>query len=204
MKKAPLLSLLALSIVLVVGFLGNWRFSRRAQARALPGFQPSPTPEILPNGWYRYTDYAAGYAISYPPDVRCTISRDKGLEFAQVRLFLPPSTGRGNQVMTIIVRRNPKRLPPTRFIAQHLQQVFQGYRESSDLNSLSEIKLGINDAFQIDISPFLPGVYVFHQDKVYFLALHADMLSGLPPTPGARAMFFQIADTFTLLEDQGR
>ena len=106
--------------------------------------------------------------------------------------------------MTIIVRRNPKRLPPTQFIAQHLQQVFQGYREANDLNSLSEIKLGINDAFQIEIPPFLPGIYIFHQDKVYFIALHADMLSGLPPTLGAREMFFKIAGTFTLLEDKGR
>jgi len=202
-KKVLLLSLLVLSIALV-GFLGNRGFSRRAQTRALPEIQPSPTPEILPSGWHRYTDHAAGYTISYPPDIRCTISRDKGLEFVQVRLFLPPSTGRGNQVMTIIVRRNPERLPPTQFIAQHLQQVFQSYRGDNGLNSLSEIKLGINDAFQIEVPPFLPGTYIFHQDKVYFLALHADMLSGLPPTPGAREMFFKIAATFTLLNDEKR
>ena len=63
-----------------------------------------------------------------------------------------------------------------------------------------KIYVGSQEAFQIDISPFLPGVYVFHRDKVYFLALHADMLSGLPPTPGAREMFFKITAT---LEFQG-
>ena len=161
-------------------------------------------PETLPNGWYRYTDHAAGYAISYPSDVRFTISRDKPLEFPQVGLILPPSTGRGNQGMTIMVRRNPRRLPPTQFIAQDLQQVFRGYREANESNSPSKIKLGMNDAFQIEVSPFLPGIYIFHQDKVYFLALHADMLSGMPPTPGARELFFKIAATFTLLNDEKR
>ena len=203
MKKAASLSLLFLSTVLV-GLLGNRIFYDFAQARSLPKPQPSPTPEILPNGWHRYTDHAAGYAISYPPDVRFTISRDKPLEFPTVGLILPPSTGRSNQWMTIMVLRNPKRLPPTQFIAQDVQQVFRGYREAKELNSPSKIKLGMNDAFQINVFPFLPGIYIFHQDKVYFLALHADMLSGLPPTPGAREMFFKIASTFTLLEDTGR
>jgi len=201
MKKAPLLSLLALSIVLVVGLLGNWRFSRRAQARALPGFQPSPTPEILPNGWYRYTDYAAGYAISYPADVRFILSRDKTLEFPQVYLLLPPSTGRDNQWMTILVLRNTEKLLPLQFIIQDIRETFRGHETMQVFPKT--VYFGSQEAFQIDISPFLPGVYVFHQDKVYFLALHADMLSGLPPTPGAREMFFKIADTFTLLEDKG-
>lgn len=203
MKKVTFLSFLILSIALV-GLLGNWHFSRLAQAHSLPGLQPSPTPEILPNGWHRYTDHAAGYAISYPPDVWFTISRDKPLEFPTVGLILPPSTGRGNQGMTIVVLSNPRRLPPTQFIAQDLQQVFRGYGRAKEPNNQSEIKLGKNDAFQIEVSPFLPGIYIFHQDKVYFLALHADMLSGLPPTSGAREMFFKIASTFTLVEDEGR
>ncbi|MEM4204648.1 MAG: hypothetical protein QXS54_11315, partial [Candidatus Methanomethylicaceae archaeon] len=34
------------------------------QARTIPRPQPSPTPEVLPNGWYRYTDKAAGHLLS--------------------------------------------------------------------------------------------------------------------------------------------
>lgn len=202
MRKAAFLLLLILGIALV-GFWGNWGFSHLAQARSLPRLQPSPTPEILPNGWHRYTDKAAGYAISYPPDVRFTISRDKALEFPEVALLLPSSTGWGNQWMTILVLRNPKRLPPTRFIVQDLQDVFRGHGQISE-GDLSKVEIGMYEAFQIEVPPFLPGIYIFHQDKIYFLALHADMRSGLPPTPGAREMFFKIAATFTRLEDKGR
>ena len=203
MRKVILLSLLVLSIVLV-GFLGNRGFSRRAQTRALPEIQPSPTPEILPSGWHRYTDKAAGYTISYPSNVQIIISRDKALEFPQVYLLLPPSTGRGNQWMTILVLRNIEKLPPLQFIAQDIQETFRG--DKTMQGPPKRIYLRSQEAFQVEISPFLPGVYVFNQDqdKVYFLALHADMLSGLPPTPGAREMFFKIAATFTLLNDEKR
>ncbi len=197
MRKAVALFLLIL-IIALVGVGGNWSFSHLAQARPLPRLQSSPTPEILSNGWHRYTDKAAGYAISYPPNVRFIISRDKALEFPQVRLLLPSSTGRGNQWMTIMVLRNPKRLPPTQFIVQDLREVFRGHRQVRK-EDLSKVNLGMYEAFQVEVSPFLPGIYIFHQDKVYFLALHADMRSGLPPTSGAREMFFKIAATFTLL-----
>ncbi len=202
MRKAVALFLLIL-IIALVGVGGNRGFSHLAQARPLPRLQPSPTPEILSNGWHRYTDKAAGYAISYPPDVRFTISRDKALEFPQVGLILPSSTGWGNQGMTITVLCNPKQLPPAQFILQDLQEVFDKGVDIG-MTHISKINLGMSEAYQVDLSPFLPGIYIFHQDKVYFLALHADMRSGLPPTPGAREMFFKIAATFTLLESKGR
>jgi len=203
MKKVTFLSFLILSIALV-GLLGNWHFSRLAQAHSLPGLQPSPTPEILPNGWHRYTDHAAGYAISYPPDVWFTISRDKPLEFPTVGLILPPSTGRGNQGMTVIVYRNAEALPRQQFLIQKIYSRL--YRDQKQLENLpmKEIQVGENVAYQVDLSPYFPALYIFHQDRVYFLALHADMLSGLPPTSGAREMFFKIASTFTLVEDEGR
>ncbi|MEM4204649.1 MAG: hypothetical protein QXS54_11320 [Candidatus Methanomethylicaceae archaeon] len=70
---------------------------------------------------------------------------------------------------------------------------------------LQEIQSGQNMAYQVDLEPFLPALYIFHKDKVYFLALHMDMLSGTPPTLKAREMFFEIAATFTLLDkDNGR
>ncbi len=188
--------------IAILGMLGIRFSATLAQARALFQPPPSPTPEILFNGWHRYTDKAAGYAISYPADVRFILSRDKALEFPQVHLLLPPSTGRGHQWMTILVLRNTEKLPPLQFITQDIRETFRGHETMQVFPKT--VYFGSQEAFQIDISPFLPGVYIFNQDKVYFLALHADMLSGLPPTPGAREMFFKIADTFTLLEDKGR
>ena len=203
MKKVTLFSFLILCIALV-GLLGNRHFSHLAQARSLPGPQPSPTPEILPNGWQRYTDHAAGYAISYPPDVQFTISRDKPLEFPTVGLILPPSTGRGNQGLTVIVYRNAESLPKQQFLIQKIySRLYQDQKQLENL-SMREIRVGEHLAYQVDLGPYLPALYIFHQDKVYFLALHADMLSGLPPTSGAREMFFKIASTFTLLENEGR
>jgi len=203
MRKRAGISFLFLILGAAIGGLFGIRLSfHLAQARSLPQPPPSPTPEMLPNGWYRYTDKAAGYAISYPPTVRFTISRDKPLEFPTVGLILPPSTGRGNQWMTIMVLRNPKRLPPIQFIANDLQEVFRGHNELKVRPA--KIYLGMQEAFRVDIAPFMPAVYIFHQDKVYFLALHMDMLLGMPPTPGARKMFFEIASTFTLLDEEGR
>jgi len=188
----------------IVGLFGIRLSFHLVQARSLPQPPPSPTPEMLPNGWYRYTDKAAGYAISYPPNVRFTISRDKVLEFPKVGLILPPSTGRGNQGMTIIVYRNTESIPKQQFLIQKIYSRF--YREQRSVRSLPmmEIRLGENVAYQVDLAPYLPAIYIFHQDKVYFLALHMDMLLGMPPTPGARKMFFEIASTFTLLDEEGR
>jgi len=175
------------------------------QARTIPRPQPSPTPEVLPNGWYRYTDKAAGYAISYPSTVRFSISRDAGLEFPKIRLFLPRSTGFANQVATITVYPNPERLLPEQFLLQNIyQRIYRGAMKLPSL-PLQEIQSGQNMAYQVDLEPFLPALYIFHKDKVYFLALHMDMLSGTPPTLKAREMFFEIAATFTLLDkDNGR
>lgn len=188
--------------IAILGMLGIRFSATLAQARPLRQPPPSPTPELLVNGWHRYMDKAAGYAISYPSDVQFIISRDKALEFPQVYLLLPPSTGRANQWMTILVLHNTEKLPPLQFITQDIRKTFRGYETMQIFPKT--VYFGSQEAFQIDISPFLPGVYVFNQDKVYFLALHADMLSGLPPTPGAREMFFKIADTFTLLDNKGR
>ena len=202
MRKVVFLFLFVLGVAL--GGCGREDRFYPTSSSSLPQPQPSPTPETLPNGWYRYTDHAAGYAISYPSDVRFTISRDKPLEFPQVGLILPPSTGRGNQGITVIVYRNAEALPRQQFLIQKIHNRL--YRGKKQLESLPmmETRIGENIAYQVDLGPYLPALYIFHRDKVYFLALHADMLSGMPPTPGARKLFFKIAATFTLLNDEKR
>jgi len=123
---------------------------------------------------------------------------------AQVGLILPPSTGRGNQGMTVIVYRNAEALPRQQFLIQKIySRLYRGEKQLESL-SMMEIRIGENIAYQVDLGPYLPALYIFHQGRVYFLALHADMLSGLPPTPGARELFFKIAATFTLLNDEKR
>ncbi len=74
-SKKSLLTALLLGIALLFGITQN--ISANASQPYTP--QPSPTPEILENGWVRFTDAEAEYSFDYPPElVLLQTSKNKG------------------------------------------------------------------------------------------------------------------------------
>ena len=76
-------------------------------------FQPktSSTPEILENGWYRFTDAEAGYYFDYPSDaLHISVGKNKGEKYDHVFIQFIGVKGRGSQGMVLIIEPNHKKL----------------------------------------------------------------------------------------------
>lgn len=166
------------------------------QARPIPRPQPSPTPEILENGWYRFTDFEAGYTVSYPPDAYLDTTQEAGLEYKQVRIRFPASVGDSNQSMLITVFSNKERLSLQEVVEQ---KVYRG-KPAVTGNKLSLMPLTIAglEAFKIETTPFFPGIFISNKNKIYFISLPMNMMNGEPPTPKSTQLFYKILDTFSL------
>jgi len=175
-----------------------WLSSRQpTQDESLPKRLPTPTPEILPNGWYRYVDHAAGYAISYPPEVYFEISRDAFLRYPQIFLTFPRSAG--GHGMSILVKDNPKGLAIDAFLRQ---KVYKERINRIDGYLLQRVRIGRYEWFQVKDNKFyFPLLLLFHKDKVYMQILGVNTLTLATPSPESREMFLRIAPTFTLLEE---
>ncbi|NPA77157.1 MAG: hypothetical protein GXN93_05400 [Candidatus Diapherotrites archaeon] len=189
------------AVIASVMSLTFWLSNRQlTQAESLPKRPPTPTPEILPNGWYRYVDHSAGYAISYPPEVYFEISRDAFLRYPQIFLTFPRGTG--GHGMFILVKDNPKGLAIDAFLRQ---EVYKERINSIDGYVLQRVRIGRYEWFQVkDDKFYFPLLLLFHKDKVYMQILGVDMLTLATPSPESREIFFRIASTFTLLEESER
>jgi len=182
---------------LTVLFLFAWMGFLLRLPESLRNRPSTPAPEILPSGWYRYVDRAAGYAISYPPEVHFEISRDAILTYPEIFLTFPRSAG--GHWMSILVKDNPERLAVDAFLRQ---EVYKEQISYIDGYTLQHVHIGQYEWFQIEDGRFyFPLLLLFHEDKVYMQVLSINMLTLATPPPASREMFFRIAPTFTLLEE---
>ena len=153
------------------------------------------TPEILENGWYRFTETESGYSIDYPPDSYLTISHDVALEYPHLLITLKlPS---GFQDMQVIVYSNQERSSIKEIVTQ---KVYQGNlpKDKSEKLSLQQIKIAGHDAMKLEMTPFLPGIFISAKSKIYFISLPTEMLSGNPPNTESIDLFYKIVNTFSL------
>ncbi len=189
LRKSLLIGLL-LGAALLFGIIKN--NSANASQPYKP--QPSPTPEILENGWFRFTDPDAGYSIDYPSNSSLSVSNDIALEYKHVTIIFPTLNGSDYHTMQIIVYANSERLPFKRIVED---KVYQGKSpKKGDDIPLTPIKVSGFDAVKMVMSPFDPAVFISAKSKIYFISLPYDMLSGNPPTAEAIEVFNQILNTF--------
>src|SRR3990172_12945514 len=74
--------------------------STKAQSYKHP--KPSPTPEILENGWHRFTDEEAGFSFDYPPgSLSISIGKDKGEKYNHLTAQFSSIDGYGYQGMVL-------------------------------------------------------------------------------------------------------
>jgi hypothetical protein len=194
MKSARKL-VIAATIVGLVLLVGAIIGAFTAQANAVSKPQPSPTPEVLGNGWYRYTDREAGYSISYPSVASLTVSDDVAFSFNHIYIAFPPSSAE-YQGMQIIVYSNSERLSPDRFVQQHFLQDRLPQQAGADV---THVQIAGLEAAKIQMDRWRPAVVIAARNRVYVLSLATNMISGNPPAQAAIEMFYTIIDTFRLI-----
>ena len=186
-------------IVAIVGLAvvaGGLRGIFAAQARVIPRHEPPPTPEVLGNGWYKFTDVDAGYSINYPSDARLDAHYQADLEFKLITVVFPKSVGEANQEMEITVFSNRERSSLPDLVKQ---KIYRGrLPKNIKVVSLTAVRVAGFDAEKLEIPPFYPALLFSAKGKVYFVALPMNLLRGNPPTQVSVDLFYQIINTFTL------
>jgi hypothetical protein len=191
--------------ILIVGlmfgaavFVGALSGMFNAQAGTPPRLRPTPTPEVLANGWYRFTDREAGYSISYPPETYLDVTSGGDLDFELARIHFPASVGGEGQRqgMGITAFSNSNRFSLEQIIYQRL---YHGRIPGSanDIH-LTPIKIAGLDAAKMEKTPYHPAILISARGKVYMMSLGANMLSGNPPTQASEDLFYKIINTFSL------
>ena len=114
-----------------------------AEAKAVPQPQLSPTPRILENGWYEYTDKEAGYSFSYPPgSLYITSGKDKGEKYNHLSIQFVGIKGNGYQGMVVYLMANPKKYSTEEFLLQDYVGV---WTKKTPPTNMSKAELG-NDS----------------------------------------------------------
>ncbi len=185
--------------VAIVGLgLLVWRLGEILAARGstVPGLRPSPTPEVLGNGWYRFTDTDAGYSISYLPSALLDAQNQAGLEFRKATILFPSSVGEELQAMEILVYSNRERSSLPDLIRK---KIYHG-RLPRNINTvaLTPVKIAGLDAAKLEMVHFYPGMLFSAKGRIYFVALPMNMMWGNPPTAASVDLFYQIIETFSL------
>jgi hypothetical protein len=194
MKKSNKILMIGLitTVISIVGVI--WGFS---SAEAMISFrpQPSPTPEVLENGWYRFADQDAGYSITYPSNAYLSATTEAGLTYQQIVISFPTSNSSDVYSIQIIVYANEERLSIVQTIRE---KIYMGKSHQDDVLNLESVRIAGLDAKKVTILPFDPAIFIEAKGKIYFISLSYDMLSGNPPTPEAIDLFYEIVETFSI------
>jgi len=198
-----LITVIIIAAVSIIGIL--WGLSS-VEAKAVPQPQPSPTPEILENGWYRFTDPEAGYSFDYPPQaVYISYGKDKGEKYNHV--FIDFVEMKGSQSMILVIQPNPKKLS----VEEFLTEWYSKKTKKTSQPSFSKEEMG--EFFSVDgeqairtelIAQESPSSYSFHVifvngDKVFITGLAYSVMKATAVTPEAEELFTQILNTFTFI-----
>jgi hypothetical protein len=186
--------LLLVAAILLIAFF--FAIRSRVNPQPVPNAPTSPTPEVLGNGWYRFTDKAAGYSVCYPPDAYLDAQNEAGLEFRQARIRFPKSVGEANQAMLISVFSNQDGTSLPEIIQQ---KVYQGkLPKNSNGIHLTPVRIAGLDASKMEMAPFFPAISISAKGRVYFISLPANMLWGNRPTQASVDLYYKIINTFSL------
>lgn len=199
-KKLLLLGiLLGLAMLPVMQSL----FSASAQPSQHP--KPSPTPELLENGWYRFTDEEAGYSFSYPAGtLSVSPSKNQGEKYNTLLIQFINIEGKGYQGMILYVMSNPKKLSVDEFLLKEFggkwsKKTPQPNLSAADLgehftlNGKSAIKTTL-PAYIETGGPF--SVFIQNGDKIISTGPMYGVLGASEVAPESVELFRQILQTF--------
>jgi hypothetical protein len=164
---------------------------------------PSPTPVVLENGWYLYTNSEAGYSISYPPNAWLRVNHEPRDKYPQVSFdFIIADCKCGYMGMVIMTEDNSVQSP--------IESIIEKWHKEGDRSDVSvemirqawsPFKIGAVTAYKTTFRPFFYefSIFVPYKDRVALILPVPDNRSGMGMDPKALALFDQIMATFTVL-----
>ena len=170
--------------------------------------QPSITPQVLDNGWYRFADIEAGYSLDYPPNyARVEYGKNKGEKYNHVFVEFFGREAYHSQSMIILIEPNPNKLSVEEFLtAWYSKQTKQTSQPSFSKAEMGEFfSVGTNPAIRTKlIVNAIPTSYLYHVifvvgDKAFITGPAYGMMSASAVTPEAEKLFSQIFATFTFI-----
>ncbi|OIN91099.1 MAG: hypothetical protein AUJ21_07840 [Anaerolineae bacterium CG1_02_58_13] len=205
-SKKVLIAGILIAAVSLLGIL--WGISAtNAQPYQHP--KPSPTPEILENGWYRFADAEAGYSFDYPPSsLSISIGKDKGEKYNHLTAQFSSIDGYGYQGMVLYIIPNPKKLSLEEFLLkefkgkwtkklppENLSQTELG--DYLNINGYTAIKTTLPTYVELETAPFF--VYIEGRDKIIATGPMYGLMNASEIAPGSVELFMQILATFNLI-----
>jgi hypothetical protein len=158
--------------------------------------QPStPTPVVLENGWYLYTDPEGEFSFSYPPTALVSAGQNPvdSSKNITIQFLLPDRTYQG---MSLRVEPNPKQTQGFAIAEQLYEKNTQKPATAKFKNSLETIQVGGLPA----VKAVLPGtnteitLIIPYEKKVLFASPVHDT-SATQVDPEALELFYQVLNS---------
>ena len=168
----------------------------KPESTHVPSHTPTPTPIVLDNGWYLYTDPDREFSFAYPPTAFISAGQNP-VDLSKniiIQFELPEKPYQG---MSIRIEPNPKRLQGVEIAIQIYERSAQQPAPAGFADSLEQISVGGLPAVQayIPSSNTEVTVIVPHDVEVFILAPVHDT-AVVKVEKEILELFYQILDTF--------
>jgi len=164
----------------------------------LPAQTPSPTPVVLENGWYLYSDPDGEFTFTYPPSAVINAGQNPvdSSKNIIIQFLLPEKPYQG---MSIRLEPNPERLQGTDLAKQLFEKSAQKPVTAEFMNSLQPIFVGGISAVQAVIPSSNTEVTIIipYDDKVFIVSpVHEPSVTKVEKE--TLETFYQILNTMKL------
>ncbi|HNC09994.1 MAG TPA: hypothetical protein PLX14_14885 [Anaerolineales bacterium] len=164
--------------------------------------QTLPTPEILSNGAYRFSDEEAGYSFEYDPDIiTVSVGKDKDETYNHLSIQFNQIQGYGYQGMVLYILPNSQKLPPADFLVTDFKGKWKeitpvdismksNIGEQIDINGFPAVKTYLSNYLEIESAPFF--VYLSYGNKIIGAGPMFGMISSSELAPEAEQVFWNV------------
>jgi hypothetical protein len=176
------------------------KLSPTLQGTYFPTPKPPPTPQVLENGWNRFTYLEAGYYIDYPPNATLEIDNSFGFDYTEAIIRFPRSVDESGVVMKVFTDLNKENKSLDMFADEEINRIYNG--QPPTLGGKIEMNATIisgHSALILDDSLRSIVVFIESKDRYFEILLVPNTMIGNPTTNEAVNMFYKILDTFTIL-----
>jgi hypothetical protein len=167
----------------------------------IPTEIPTPTPIVLANGWYLYTDPEGDFTFSYPPNTIFSAGMNKFDLTKNITIQFLMANTNGFQGMSIRIEPNPKHLTTEEFIAEIYEKNSLTSAPGDYKDFIKERQLDIDGLHASQVT--IPGtnseltiVFIYKNDIFVISPMHDSVVNNVDPK--AMDLFFEILTSFNL------
>jgi hypothetical protein len=158
-----------------------------------PTLKPHPTPQVLEDGWCRFTYSEAGYSIDFPPDAKLETDNSVGLDFSVVNIRFPGSIDKTGVVMRVITYINSD----NKSLGQFSKEKMKSF-ENENI-TITESIISNHSAIIYETDDFIRiNVFISSGNKFYFILLIPNTMVAIGTTNEAVDLFKIILNTFVI------